>query len=86
MVLRYEKLTDKQISELVRDVINDDDVDEQSYYYRKECVKVRTNIFTWKNRTLSCMKDYVKAVIEKDSLSLLKTETDSAKLFRAFQQ
>ena len=28
----------------------------------------------------------MKAVIEKDSLSLLKTETDSAKLFRAFQQ
>ena len=56
MILRYEKLTDKQISELVRDVINDDDVNEQSYYYRKECVKVQTNIFTWKNHMLSCMK------------------------------
>lgn len=54
--LRYGKLTTLQIDQLIRTALRDEDIDEEDVYYRRANVKIRTNLSTWKHRTLNNMK------------------------------
>ena len=53
--LRYDKLNADQIAHIVRNAIRED-VDEEDIYFRKGVTKVQSNVSTWKNRSLACMK------------------------------
>ena len=54
-VFRYRKLEKEDIDSIVRVSIRGD-VEEDDVLYRKGIQKVKTNISTWKNQTLDCIK------------------------------
>lgn len=55
-VLRYGRLDYTQLKAIVLEALQDDQVDEDDNYFCKGMNKARTNMSTWKNRTLSCME------------------------------
>lgn len=54
-VLKYAKLTEEQIVEVVKDAIAADDIDSENLWFKKSIIKVRTNQSTWKHRTLGAV-------------------------------
>jgi hypothetical protein len=54
-VLRYGKPTDEQVEEVVQKAVGPD-VCEEDYSFRKGLQKARSNIATWKNKSLGCME------------------------------
>lgn len=55
-VLQYAKLSEEQMTEVVRDAITIENLDSDNHWFKKRVVKVRTNQSTWKNRTLRAIQ------------------------------
>ena len=55
-VLRYAKLTEQQMIDVVTEAIARDNVSTEDTVFKKCIVKVRTNQSTWKHQTLEAVK------------------------------
>ena len=55
-ILRYGKLTEDQMVDLVKKAMGRDVVDSDKILFKKALMKVRTNQSTWKHRTLGAMQ------------------------------
>jgi len=84
-VLRYRKLSDEALHRILYETLGAN-TDTSSLFFRKGLAKLKSNVATWKCKTLTEMEKYVKKVMESEVMDLLRKEKDPRRLVTAFDK